>query len=151
MKKIMAIGLASVCGLGASADLLRVDSFDHYGPFPLQTPVMVDSLDVNGKAFTDESLSSAPSSLLLPGVPVKTGPTANAPTHTTPAVHILSFNFENASYATPELSVSGIGNYAVYLDGKKTDSNKLTLRPATHNIAIRYISTPGSCGDSLKG
>ena len=146
----MAIGLASVCGLGASADLLRVDSFDHYGPFPLQTPVMVDSLDVNGKAFTDESLSSAPSSLLLPGVPVKTGPTANAPTHTTPAVHILSFNFENASYATPELSVSGIGNYAVYLDGKKTDSNKLTLRPATHNIAIRYISTPGSCGDSLK-
>ncbi|MDE6772436.1 MAG: prolyl oligopeptidase family serine peptidase [Muribaculaceae bacterium] len=150
MKKIMAIGLASVCGLGASADLLRVDSFDHYGPFPLQTPVMVDSLDVNGKAFTDESLSSAPSSLLLPGVPVKTGPTVNAPSHATPAVHILSFNFENASYATPELSVSGIGNYAVYLDGKKTDSNKLTLRPATHNIAIRYISTPGSCGDSLK-
>lgn len=150
MKKIMAIGLASICGLGASADLLRVDSFDHYGPFPLQTPVMVDSLDVNGKAFTDESLSSAPSSLLLPGVPVKTGPTANAPSHATPAVHILSFNFENASYATPELSVSGIGNYAVYLDGKKTDSNKLTLRPATHNIAIRYISTPGSCGDSLK-
>ena len=146
----MAIGLASVCGLGASADLLRVDSFDHYGPFPLQTPVMVDSLDVNGKAFTDESLSSAPSSLLLPGVPVKTGPTVNAPSHATPAVHILSFNFENASYATPELSVSGIGNYAVYLDGKKTDSNKLTLRPATHNIAIRYISTPGSCGDSLK-
>lgn len=150
MKKIMAIGLASVCGLGASADLLRVDSFDHYGPFPLQTPVMVDSLDVNGKAFTDESLSSAPSSLLLPGVPAKTGPTVNAPSHATPAVHILSFNFENASYATPELSVSGIGNYAVYLDGKKTDSNKLKLRPATHNIAIRYISTPGSCGDSLK-
>ncbi|MDE6533304.1 MAG: prolyl oligopeptidase family serine peptidase [Muribaculaceae bacterium] len=150
MKKIMAIGLASICGLGASADLLRVDSFDHYGPFPLQTPVMVDLLDVNGKAFTDESLSSAPSTLLLPGVPVKTGPTANAPSHTTPAVHILSFNFENASYATPELSVSGIGNHAVYLDGKKTDSNKLTLRPATHNIAIRYISTPGSCGDSLK-
>ncbi len=146
----MAIGLASICGLGASADLLRVDSFDHYGPFPLQTPVMVDLLDVNGKAFTDESLSSAPSTLLLPGVPVKTGPTANAPSHTTPAVHILSFNFENASYATPELSVSGIGNHAVYLDGKKTDSNKLTLRPATHNIAIRYISTPGSCGDSLK-
>ncbi|MDE6400661.1 MAG: S9 family peptidase, partial [Muribaculaceae bacterium] len=146
----MAIGLASICGLGASADLLRVDAFDHYGPFPLQTPVMVDLLDVNGKAFTDESLSSAPSPLLLPGVPVKTGPTANAPSHTTPAVHILSFNFENASYATPELSVSGIGNHAVYLDGKKTDSNKLTLRPATHNIAIRYISTPGSCGDSLK-
>lgn len=150
MKKIMVFGMASLLAASAGADILKVDSFDYYGPFPVHTPLMIDSVDVKGKKFLDENISAAPSSLRLPGEGTKMNGITSAPGYDSPAVHILSFNFENASYSTPTLSVKGVANYTAYLDGKKTDGDKLTLRPATHRIDIRYISLPGAAADSLK-
>lgn len=150
MKKLMVLGLASLLTANANADTLKVDSFDYYGPFPVHAPLMVDSVDVKGKKFLDENISAAPSSLRLPGEGTKMDGITFAPGYDSPAVHILSFSFENTSYATPELSVKGVGNYTAYLDGKKADGDKLTLRPATHRIDLRYVSRPGAKGDSLK-
>jgi len=149
MKNLLAFGMASLLAATASADIMKVDSFDYYGPFPVQAPLMIDSVDVKGKKFLNDKISTAPASLRLTAKGTKTNGVAFAPGHETPAVHILSFNFENASYATPSLTVKGLDNYSVYLDGKKTDSDRLTLRPATHRIDIRYITT-GMQKDSLK-
>ena len=112
MKKFLALGMASLLGSVAFADSLKVDTFDYYGPFPVMAPLMIDSVDVNGKKFLDENLSSAPASLTLPELRQRLYNVELTPVAESPAVHILSFDFENGAYATPTISVKGLGDNA---------------------------------------
>lgn len=74
---------------------------------------------------------------------------AFAPSHSSNAIHMLAFDFENTSYAIPELEVKGMKNYAAYLDGEKINGSSLHLRPGSHNIVLRYLSAPDRDTDSL--
>lgn len=153
MKRFSILGCMAVASAALTpfiqAETLTVNSFDYYGPFLIPSPVMIDSVDVNGKEFSESILDSSPSTISLKGKhSAYSG--INAPAADTPALHMLSFNFENERYATPSIHISGVKDYTVYLDGKKTDSEKLTLTPSTHNITLRYLTTGTSAGDSLK-
>ncbi len=149
MKQILLIGCLALAGAGADAETLTVKTFDYYGPYALTAPLMVDSVDVDGSAFSEALLSGAPATLRLKGTPSQFSGIA-APGSETPALHTLSFNFENTAYATPTVTVKGIKDYTLYIDGRKSDGNKLTLRPATHRIDLRYITNAGAPSDSLK-
>ena len=150
MKRTTALGCLAIISALASADTLDVARFNHYGPYALQAPLMVDSVDVNGKKFTTSLLSAAPSQLRLSGTSTVMENAVRAPYSETTAVNILSFDFENSAYATPEVEIKGIKDYTLYLDGKKLDGNRLTLRPATHTLAIRYISEDAKSEEPLK-
>lgn len=135
--------LAAVASLTlpSMADTLNVDSFRLYGPYPLQTPLMVDSVDVNGKKFAESMLSAAPQRLALTGesTPFTSGDkiTVNGK----PELGILTFSFETKTYATPKVTVDGLKDYTVYIDGEKSTNRSASLRPGTHNVAIRYIAS----------
>ncbi len=150
MKKLFALSLAALAVGTMSADELKVGSFNYYGPFPLSAPLMIDSVDVNGKKFVETSLNNAPSKISLKGMKATPFNGSAAPGHSSQAIHMLSFNFENSAYATPELEVEGVKNYTVYVDGKKIDGNRLTLRPATHNVVVRYLSSPSDNNGQLQ-
>lgn len=149
MKHLLIIGCLGIAALGTEAETLRVGTFNYYGPYALTAPLMVDSVDVNGVAFSDASLSEAPTTLHPIGTPTSfSGVTA--PGSDMPALHTLSFNFENTSYATPTVKVEGLKDYTLYVDGKKEDGGKFSLRPATHRIDLRYITNATTPSEPLK-
>lgn len=150
MKNLIAVGLMAFAASTVSADVLPVGNFNYYGPFPLSAPLIIDSVDVNGKKFVETSLDNAPSKISLKGMKATPFKGSEAPGHSSQAIHMLSFNFENSAYATPELEVKGVKNYTVYVDGKKIEGNRLSLRPATHNVVIRYLSTPSDNNEQLQ-
>ena len=49
--------------LGASAENIEVKSFRYAGPYAVQQPYMVDSVDVNSKAFSLKTMLDTPLSL----------------------------------------------------------------------------------------
>ena len=71
MKQILLIGCLALAGAGADAETLTVKTFDYYGPYALTAPLMVDSVDVDGSAFSEALLSGAPATLRLKGTPSK--------------------------------------------------------------------------------
>ena len=149
MNRLIAAGCLSMMAVCAGAEDLRVDSFLYYGPCMLPAPLMIDSVDVNGRQPAAASLFASPEILNPTGTPSAFSGDF-APSADATALHTLVFDFENASYATPTLEVAGIKDYTVYLDGRKTEGDRLTLRPSTHRLALRYVTAPGAVADSLR-
>ncbi|MDE6511279.1 MAG: hypothetical protein K2L00_04190, partial [Muribaculaceae bacterium] len=147
---IMAAMMAAAAHI--HGERLEIKSFEHYGPYPLSAPLMVDSVDVNGKPLTSAAEAVIPPTLDTAGKSHTAWEGAKLPEDPYPAVNILSFDFENTSYASPAVEIKGIPEYTLYLDGKKVEGNRLSLRPQTHNIAIRYVSRPSDVdkADSLR-
>lgn len=149
MNRFLMTGLLACAICGVQAEDLRISKFNYFGPFTVASPIMVDSVDVNGKTFEQSSLFKAPDRLSVKGLASSAMEDAFAPSHSSNAIHMLAFDFENTSYAIPELEVKGMKNYAAYLDGEKINGSSLHLRPGSHNIVLRYLSAPDQDTDSL--
>lgn len=146
---IRALSLAGLATLwlGASAEKIDVTSFRYQGPFVVNHPVMVDSVDVNSKKFDRTSLLATPISLetAANGREI-TGDVVLGSNRD--AIHLLNFSIDNERYVTATLKIDGLRHHEVYLDGKKLDGDRLTLTPATHNVTIKCL-TDNSSADSL--
>ncbi len=133
---LLALGLVSAA-LAAEAEDFKVSSFENFGPYPVYKPLMVDSLDVNKKPFSEKLLDKAPKVLSLKSL-------RNAPAKSVaadaPAVRLLAFDFKNEMFTKPTVTVEGLKDYTLYLDGRKVQGDELTLAPGTHSIALRYVA-----------
>ena len=148
MRKIMLIAAAALFTQGLRAGDIQVKSFRYSGPFVVKVPVMVDSVDVNKKAFSAESLLDTPVGLLKAGGgSVYSG--AFAPgSDDDNALHLLQFQLTNSGYAKAQVKVGKMKNYQLFVDGEKSDGN-LCLLPATHDVVVKYLSHKGD-NDSLQ-
>ena len=147
-KQILLVGALCATML-ASAENIDVKSFRYAGPYAVQQPYMVDSVDVNSKAFAMKNLLDTPLSLdvleqgtafngeVLPNV---------ADGH---ALHLISFALQAHSYTEAKLNVQGVKNYQLFVNGRKHSGSNLTLEPATYEIILKYLSEAGQ-NDSLK-
>ena len=147
-KQILLVGALCATML-ASAENIDVKSFRYAGPYAVQQPYMVDSVDVNSKAFAMKNLLDTPLSLdvleqgtvfngeVLPNV---------ADGH---ALHLISFALQAHSYTEAKLNVQGVKNYQLFVNGRKHSGSNMTLEPATHEIILKYLSEAGQ-NDSLK-
>ena len=127
---------------------IHVSHFRYSGPYLLKMPVMVDSIGVARDSFKIEKLIDTPVDLTKAGQGSDyTG--AMAPTSKEGnALHLLQFNISNARYAKATVKVEKPKNYQLFVDGEKSDG-QLTLTPSTHNVVVKYLSTPAS-NDSLR-
>ena len=147
-KQILLVGALCATML-ASAENIDVKSFRYAGPYAVQQPYMVDSVDVNSKAFAMKNLLDTPLSLdvleqgtafngeVLPNV---------ADGH---ALHLISFALQAHFYTEAKLNVQGVKNYQLFVNGRKHSGSNLTLEPATYEIILKYLSEAGQ-NDSLK-
>ena len=147
-KQILLVGALCATML-ASAENIDVKSFRYAGPYAVQQPYMVDSVDVNSKAFAMKTLLDTPLSLelleqgsafsgeLLPNV---------SDGH---ALHLIGFALQAHAYTEAKLNVKGVKDYQLFVNGKKHSGSNLTLEPATHEIVVKYLSEAGK-NDSLK-
>lgn len=133
---------AVVAALTAWADTVTVSEFDYYGPYQVVMPLMIDSVDVNRKVFDVQSLLAQPleAKAMTPSGVKHRGEAAPGADGTR-ALHMLAFDVENSSYATPSIKVEGLNNYKMTVDGAEAGP-ELSLRPSTHRVVIKYMSEP---------
>ena len=148
MKKQILLAGALCWSLLAHAETIHVQSVRYAGPYEIQKPFMIDSVDVNSHPFSINNILQTPinpnllwdsqaiSSEVLPHSSYQYG------------LHQIGFVIENTAYTTAQLLVKGLKNYQLFIDGKVQDGSDLTLEPATHPIVIQYLSEPGKT-DSL--
>ena len=125
------------------AEDVPVTECRYAGPYMLERPVMMDSVNLQGKTFQDEEWLKSPMNLAM----VKEGKAVSAgqlpPCNDGPALHLLAFNLQNTSFTDAEIKVSGLHNYRLLVDGKECAGGKTTLQPATHEVVVKYLSQPG--------
>ena len=144
MKKQILLAGALCASMFASAEKVEVNTFRYAGPYQVQQPYMVDSVDVHSKAFVMKNLLDTPLSFdqlqqgtsftgeVLPGV-------SNGS-----ALHLLGFTLQSKAYTKATLKVEGVKNFQVFVDGKKQTGTELTLEPSTHPVVIKYLSEAGA-------
>lgn len=150
MKKQLLLFCALWGTMMANAETIDITTFRYAGPYSVQAPFRVDSVDVNSKTFAVKQLLDTPLSLEGAGQQsaqftgdVWPGSTSGA------ALHLMSFTLQNTRYATARLKIEGLKDYQLYVDGKKHEGTELVLEPATHPVVIKYLSEAGKT-DSLK-
>ena len=147
-KQILLVG-ALCTSLLASAENIDVKSFRYAGPYPVQQPYLVDSVDVHSKAFAMKNLLDTP----LAFGQLEQGTAFNGETLPNSsqgyALHLLGFTLQSKAYTQATLKVEGVKNYQVYVNGKKQGGTELTLEPSTHPVVIKYLSEAGK-DDNIK-
>ena len=148
MKKLFLSTLVILFSWGAKAENIDISTFLYAGPYPIQKPLMLDSVDVNSKKFDEARLLETVVSfnVLEEG---KTVSSQHLPGSTGLALHLLGFTLQNTQYATGTLKVEGLKNYQLFQDGKEAHTGKMTLEPGTHNYVIKYL-TQNSDDESIK-
>ena len=139
MKRKIIMAWVLSCGLWAQAEKLPVNDFCYAGPFALQTPYQIDSVDVNQNSFSIDGLLDTPLSFQslrlepqqLDALPGKSNGHA---------LHLASFQIENRLFAEVEIQVEGVKHFHIYIDGKRAGSGKQKLEPATHEVIIKYLT-----------
>lgn len=142
MKRSLLLVCALAFALSAEAGSISVDTFRYAGPYPVKTPFMVDSVNVNSKKFEAKSFLDAP--LSKEGLKdARILDAASLPGYEAGyALHWAAFSIQNSSYADVKISVEGLDDFVLYVDGSKQGPS-LGLAPATHEVAIKYLSTAG--------
>lgn len=148
----MMAALSFMTVLPSLAESQTVEKYLYAGPYAMQAPVMVDTTDVNGKAYAAASLLKSAlnldavkageerSDIALPG----------SPAGSKYALHMVGFDLINRSYLKGQLKLEKAPkNYELYIDGKSAHAGDITLEPDLHHIVLKYLSEEGNA-DSLK-
>lgn len=105
------------CALGLSLTVqakghLDITSYRYAGPYLVSRPLLVDSTDVNAKAWSAASLLKTPLSLDAVGqAPVSDAdklPSAPAEGY---ALHLMQFDLENTAYGKAKFNVSEVKDW----------------------------------------
>lgn len=135
-----------------SAKEYVVDEVLYAGPFDVQAPFIVDSLNVKGERYSGKALVKTPlsfHSIRQSNQSLKAGSDGFqfSGTDSPYALHLASFYLNAGRYTKGTLSVQGDGTFEVYVNDKlQTLSNgdvKLTLEPWQYEIVIKYLSKKG--------
>ena len=139
MKKIV-IGSFLMLSAVASAQVkTEVKEFNLVGPFAVNAPLSVDTVNVKGEKFDEKSL--------LQSLALTTQPTTTFSGQVLPSlkdsksVGLLTFYLNNSDYLKGKIEVKGPKNYKVYVDNNEV-SGELKLAPEHHTFAIRFLAEP---------
>lgn len=127
-------------GAVASAQVkTEVKEFNLAGPFAVNAPLSVDTVNVKGEKFDEKSL--------LQSLALTTQPTTTFSGQVLPSlkdsksVGLLTFYLNNSDYLKGKIEVKGPKNYKVYVDNNEV-SGELKLAPEHHTFAIRFLAEP---------
>ena len=118
MKKTILLAGALCASMLASAENIDVKSFRYAGPYPVQQPYMVDSVDVNSKAFAMKNLLDTP----LAFEQLEQGASFNGETLPNVSVgyalNLLGFTLQSKAYTKATLKVEGVKKVQINVDGQ---------------------------------
>lgn len=122
------------------AATIEVNDFKYAGPFDMRQPVMMDSLDINGKPFAESSLLDCFIDIdqVWQGNDIKTEALPKKSDNI--QVHLIGFRFTNTSLKKIDILPKGMMHYHLYVDGKKCEGKNMELTPAVHDVVIKYLT-----------
>ena len=124
-----------------------VGSVRHAGPFKLQQPIVIDSIDNNQSRYSAETLINTPLSLKLADDKALT-PLSALKLDTT-MMHLVRFDVNAGKYLkNVSVAVKGAKQCKVYADGRE-QSGTLNLQPGYHSICLKFIADSTGIGISL--
>lgn len=148
-RKFLLAGIASLIAMPLLAQKQEVKEFHYAGPFVVQSPVQMDSVDLNGSKFDAKSLLKSNLNLEQ----VKNGSAWSGeqlPGANSAALHLLSFDLQNRGFFKGKLNLEKApADYQLYIDGKVSSAGDISLEPGTHTAVIKYLSQADK-NDSLK-
>ena len=118
-----------------------ITDFNLAGPFAVAAPVGIDTVDVNGKKFDENSLLGSIGLKANAATTVRDGLLPSL--SDSKSVGVLSFYVNNSSYLKGKLEVKGLKNYKLFIDGAEA-GGEISLAPEHHTVAIRYMTEAGS-------
>lgn len=148
MRKNFLTCLALLMATVLFAKKVEITKFRCVTPIEVIRPFMIDSVNAGQKAFSDEMLLDSYTSLANISAGTEYDITGIPKSSADYSINLISFNMENRDFVKGKLSVKGLKNYRIYVDGKKSDGKEIALEPATHTFVIKYLSKK-NVADSL--
>ena len=147
MKRLIAIAMAGLTAMSIEAQQkTEIRSFNLTGPYAVNVPLALDSVDVQGNKFDDKTLLSALPLNPPNGVPF-TGQVLPKLSGSR-SVGLLTFYVNNSDYLKGKVEVKGPRHYKLYVDGAEAGGD-LQLAPEHHTFAISYLAEADST-DSIR-
>lgn len=138
MKKILytAFLLLMLVCLGAKA--IEVNKLRHYGPLRFYSPLVLDSVNVEGNSIREAKLIDTPVNLKqiwkAPVVEI-----SQLQRDTVEAVHLIGFTVSSTSYVKASVSITGLTNTQLFVDEQSSKMDDIELLPQTHRFVIKYV------------
>lgn len=144
MKHLLLLAALLAASQLHAADTLSVRQFIHLGPLPVSTPVMTDTINLQGKAFDASSLldgAPAAEEAARQGTPWSDSIlTADKERH---ALHTLAFQLRGTVFTNAAIHVKGCKNFRLYVDGElKGADSEIGFTPFTHNVVVVCLTAP---------
>ena len=139
MRKIVLGSFLKLSAVASAQVKTEVKEFNLVGPFAVNAPLSVDTVNVKGEKFDEKSL--------LQSLALTTQPTTTFSGQVLPSlkdsksVGLLTFYLNNSDYLKGKIEVKGPKNYKVYVDNNEV-SGELKLAPEHHTFAIRFLAEP---------
>lgn len=141
-KNLLAIAAFFGMPVMTSAEGVNVDTLRYAGPYVLRQPLMIDSTDVKSNKFDAKKLLDAPLRLDLveEGSVLTNGVVASDEKQS--ALHLLGFSISNNERAEVKISVDGLNDKRIYVDGNilSARDGKITLEPSSHKVVVKYLT-----------
>lgn len=141
MKKIL---LAVFCVVALASHATDVKTVRQAGPFKVQSPIMIDSVDATQKKFSADVALQSPIVLTQ----VKKGKIVTLAEDTAKVccgkktcakqLMLASFVFKTDAYTKAEVKVTGPKQYKVYVNGKET-SGKRDYQRGQYEVIVKYV------------
>ena len=137
-KNMLAAVLTAVASIGVSAQ--GVDTVRVAGPFAVQQPLKVDSVDARQQKLADTYMLDVP---IAPAV-AKQGKTMavselNADSTLRGKLLMAAFTMQLDRYAKTEVKADGPKQKKVFINGKET-SGKQGLQRGCYDVVVKYVA-----------
>lgn len=137
---LLMMAVAGVSSLAQAKDV-SVDTLRHAGPYVVRQPLMIDSTDVKSNKFDVKKLLDTPLRLeLAEQGDVAIGGVVPAGSEQS-ALHLLGFSVTNSERMSVKISVDGLKDKRIFVDGNQVSANEVTLEPSTHKVVVKYLTT----------
>lgn len=144
------LAAALMASISASAETIEVKTLKYAGPYAVAQPWMADSVNIKGEAFDLKQLLDSPLSftLLNKGKEVTA---AQLLADKQDALHLASFCVSNTQRTKATISVEGLEQYRLFVDGEQVavngDKAETILTPSQHTVVIKYLTRKNASSD----
>lgn len=149
--KRLALSLCALLLASAAMAQVKVSQVRHCGPYRVQQPVLIDSVDAAQKKFSkDMLLETHIATTHLDKAALM--PLSQAPTvkeNAASDLYLASFDFAVKGYAKVTVAVTGPKLYKVYVNNKETQGEK-PYQPGQYSVTIKYVADTAALKVELK-
>ena len=151
MRKVITTLCLAFAMASLAAKDVKVTSFRYAGPYSLQSPLMIDSVTYDNVKFDTLSLLKSNIDLEIAKKATQTVDSV-LPVNAggSPTLNLLYTTFSNKSFAKVKVNIKKLKNFKLFIDGKEQSAGaELSLAPRSHDVVIKYLSTPNKADTAL--